>query len=440
MKFSSLSSILIATVCLAADNHAPGAPGVVQCTPELALSCNGWDKDLAMAFALGQALGKQCNTQHSISLSASATEECQMIKLNSSRTGKGNWKSVKIVMKTLQSAISANFEGKAGINACNPFSELFNIVEIQNPANYKNKTELKFKSVRRLFAKYAKNAMAMITIDVALLKWFVHLINTNPQTAQKIEVDSAIFMPLCALSMYPSVAEHCQDDILTVLNQFHYYADNAYLSYSKSDLYTPSLLTLFKFLDDGPIRKKVEEIIISMLPIGSTNYLNSRMLLGDDQQFVKSVEKKFAKGKLSTCEASLHRQAQWNRKVYSIGDAWITSYETHDAFIQIYKHTHMSAIIEQGETLKWTSSTLYSGDALCITNETDPNPKQVRLFILCQLPAPDIFWQAVTSCKNLPMFQDLMTKSAIKQMILSYDITILESSSSYISTPATNGH
>ena len=162
------------------------------------------------------------------------------------------------------------------------------------------------------------------------------------------------------------------------------------------------------------------------------------MLLGDDQQFVKSVEKKFVKGKLSTCEASLHRQAQWNRKVYSIGDAWITSYETHDAFIQIYKHTHMNAIIEQDQALKWTSSMLYFGDGLCITNETDPNPKQVRLFIICQLPAPDTFWQVITSCKNLPMFQELMTRSAIKQMILSYDITILESSSSYISTPASN--
>ena len=60
--------------------------------PPFLVSCKDWDRDLAIAFALGLALGKHCDMPKSINTGANA--ECGMIQWKYSNTLRGTWKRV----------------------------------------------------------------------------------------------------------------------------------------------------------------------------------------------------------------------------------------------------------------------------------------------------------------------------------------------------------
>ena len=434
---------LIATVCLAAEKSNPY---ITDCNvsssevdglrtmlmnnhPELLtpflVSCNGWNRDLAIAFSLGLALGKKCDrTKYTNSIADADTmeEAYEMIDWNYIQPG---GKRAKVVIKNVERALSVNWKWKDGNQTYNPFSELFDIKEIQNPENFKNVD--KPDRLRRLFAKFAKNAIAMIAIDVAILKWMVYAIRIKSDECHMIEIGESTFMPLCALSMIPNVGDHCTEDILIVLSEVQLYTDPVHPSRFDVEYLTPSILTLFKLLEDGPIRAKVMEILTLMLPLGREPFLPTRMLLGDDHPFLRET---FSDEDCSSKQSDLKLQDECQRKVYSIGNTCINSY-SNSAFIKIYTHTNLSALVEQNNTLKWEGTNPRLGDDIRFSNQPTPPPRQVRLFIISQLPIPDIFWKAITNCTSMQLFQELMTKVAIRQMILSYGITILESSSTY---------
>ena len=368
-------------------------------------SYKSWDKDVANAFALGLALGKQCykpNTPIFLTI----------------KEGRYKWREVRIAMKALQSAITANLEWKDGNKAYNPFAELFNIEKFKNLVGVE-----KPEDVRCLVADLARNAAAMIAIDVAILKWLVHAITTKPVgSSYVLKIKEAIFMPLIALSMHPSIGAYCKDDILTVLTEVQ-----CGISINLGLIY-PNLITLFKLLDDGLVRKKVEEIITVSCPTTEEIFLTTRLLLGDDHPLVKAREDKLSEGERLSYDVLFRLQIECQRKVYSIGYTFIFSFRARFAFILIPQCTKLSAKIEADSTLTWERPTSDFG-RIEIFNRPESSP--LYLLIFSQVPAPAIFWQTIASCTSLPRFQKVISRLAMRQMILTYGITIMEDCSHY---------
>ena len=100
----------------------------------------GWDREVGRAFALGQVLGNVCDEQKnvnnsSISNSLEKTKNCVMLKFELYEVLE-KLADIKVDIKSLQSAISANLEWKdLDRQTFSPFEELYDLKEIQNPAN-----------------------------------------------------------------------------------------------------------------------------------------------------------------------------------------------------------------------------------------------------------------------------------------------------------------
>ena len=450
-----LVSVLIAHVCFAADKLDPS---IVQCNvprnkdevdslttmiikkhpellPPFLVACKGWDGDLAIAFALGLALGKQCDQPKFMNTSTNTKYE--MIEWKYVETGPGEGKRVTVHVKNLDKALSANWEWRYGSETYNPLAELFDSERIPRTESKSNYIE----KARRILAQYAKKSIAMVAIDVANLKWMVHAIKTNPLDCHMIEISEAIFMPLCALSMIPQVREYCMDDILIVLTEVQKFTGPEFLTSFDIQDYNRSLFTLFKMLDDGPIRKVLEEIVKVVCPYSS---LSARLILGDDHSIVRSSEETISNEKRTLLKTLFDCQAECHRKVYTICKKCIHGYANSrldpntSGFITIYINSTLSAIILPGKILKWEGTAPTLGKEINFSNNPSPHPRQVRLFIISQLPGPVPlqFWQDITSCTTIVTFQKILEKPATRQIILTYGITILESSSIYNFNPA----
>ena len=445
MKFVLVSSIIF-TLCLAGDMLSSDIDSLrdmimdkfpPDMLPPLYVTFNGWDRDVAMAFALGLTLGEQCVAASSNSTSSNSSshqKKWEMITWSYTWQELESGSRGKVVIKNLSRLMSAVLEWNHNDQAYNPLSELFDVQGLRNPENYEDNDEMDLEDVRLLLAKYTKKSIAMITIDIAILKWLVSAIKAKPDRYHMVEIDESLFMPLCALSMSSLMSEHFTEDILVVLSEVQNLADPAFYFPTDVRHYTASLVTIYKVLEDGLIRTKVEEILTMMCPNRIQTLFNIRMLLWNDHPFVKLMEAFFPADQLSSYEASLQRQADWNRKVYSIGHTYIDG--TTSELIYINEFTFLSANIEEDGILKWEATTPILGDEILFGNEPGLYPKQVRLFVISQIPVPLWFWQAVTSCRSLLKFQKLLTEPVIRYMILTYGITILESSSSYVLTSA----
>ena len=296
LRLFALSLILTATVCLAADKNHPYVPNddssseddsqlslAMKKHPEQLpslLVLKGWEVDEAKAFALGLAMGDHCEKQ-----------ECNVLKYVNV-DGYGD--DMLVVMKNFRSAIFANLEWKDGEVKYNPFVEFFNLKEIQNSKDY-NGDEAGYPTVRSLFARHAKSATAMVVIDVAFLKWVVHAIKTKPELVQFLTIETDMILFICALSINPLMQQYCIDDILTVLHNVQLYTiEHWQISVYTEEEYISSLVTLFKLLDDGPIRDEVERIISLLRPNTAWDFINARMLLGADHPLIETFEKYFA--------------------------------------------------------------------------------------------------------------------------------------------------
>ena len=446
MKLLSFTSTLFATVCLAtkrrrdssvsecavSNNETNGLQGLImkeypEVLPPYLVSYKDWGKDLATAFAIGLALGKSYDSRKDTSISNNAEileKNCvlQMLVVVDNRG--------KVVVENLRKAIAANSEWKDKDTTYNPFIELFDIHEILSPVNYGNNDNMLPDKVRFVFAKNAKRATAMVAIDVALLKWFALAIKSKSDSSQLIKMSNDVFMPLCALGMIPFIQQHCTSDILTILTQLQQNTDPAHCSPFDMEYFTAPLITLLKFLDVGPIRTKVEEMLsIMCLSIKTNIFLNTRMILGKEHPFVQKIEGNYSNEAQTSLEALLHHQTECQRKIYSTGYAWINGYGSLEEFFPIMDtQTLLSAIILQESTLDWKPKP-FMGISICFKNKPGPLHKPVRLFIFSKLPEPAEFWQTIRLCTSLPMFQNVMTKPEIQQMLLTYGITILQDSS-----------
>ena len=438
LRLLALSLTLTATVCLAADKKHSYVPNdessgkndsqlslVMKELPEQLpplLVSEGWREDKAKAFALGLALGKQCKK-----------EECSLLTYVEFN---GFGLCMSVVMKNLRSAISANLEWKEGNQTYNPFAELFDLKEIQN-SKYYNDDEATYLQVRSLFAMHAKNATAMVVIDVALLKGLVHAIGTKPEDILSFMIEEDIIMSVCALSMIPLIGEHCKDDILTVLDTVKMYTVVArHFSVPFTENYISSLVTLFKLLEDGPIRNLVENIAINSRPESVWDILNTRMLLGPDHRFVKKFETFFSEDdEGSSLKASLqHQQDSYHCQVYSIGYSCIHTFSDSisHSFMNIFNSTLMKGSINrQANSLKWDHTMPISRKQIRISNKKTYNDSFNYLFVISVLPAPYPFWRAIASCASMSEFNGLIREPSVRQVIITYGITILESRTSY---------
>ena len=456
MNLFILSSF--ATGCLAAGKFILGTPhcedllGEVDSLQDMIrkrhpealptyLVSKSWDKNVATAFALGLVLGKQCNIlkymhsnstvdlqrPHSLqqdkycsnnSSSADCVEvEYEFDKLRYAFT-KELVLNLKVNMKNFQSVISANFVWKDLSKTYNPFDELFNIKEIQNQVHYNDEAFLYLGELRRLFANHAKCATAMIVIDVTILKCLVHAVNTRPQKDHLIVIDGALLKPLCALSMHVQVREHCKDDILTVLNHVQHYAEEPHCKYVESEEYTTALITLFKFLDDGPIRSKVGEIItkITNEAVMIFEHVGSIMLLGFDHPFIKAMKEKNLEQQFD-----LIGQLNFPHKTHSMGNIKTVCFLSDT---DVPYHKAVRASIEPDDTLTWEGEkeAKLENKILKIGVVDDPQ----RLLIFSEIPVPNDFWEKLVSCTTMPEFLIYLESPTTRRMILTYGIIILE--------------
>ena len=449
MNLSFFAFSLLITVCLAANSHNTEVP---QCNlpireidslkniimkkhpeviPPFLVSCNNWDMDEARAFAIGLALGKQSYGPKAMNTSAEALDkECEMIGCVNYWISSDREKRVIVNMKELLSVISANFEWKKGDQTYNPIAEFFNIQEIQKPETHKSVMYPEL--VRRLFLKYAKCATAMIAIDVAILKWLSHTIQLLSASVENkrsiLHLDTSLVAPVCALSLYQQIREFCEEDILIFLSEVQWYYEPIR---KMENLYFPTLLTLLKTLDDGLIRSKVKEIAEKVKPRES-DFIFSRLILGIDNPIVKSLEGKLSTAEYARFDALWPHQIACGRKVHSMNNNSMFSCDPIGILLYFHYPTYTSALIKEDNTLEWEGTSNFAVvEQIKCSNEPGPQPKQLCLFIISQLSPPSAFWKEVTSCTNMAEFNKCLEKPLTRIWILTYEISILESSSIY---------
>ena len=452
MNFFTLSSTLFATVCLAAETPDLGdkrdAPlneeidclqnMIVKRHPEvLPPFLNAtvvWEKDVAKAFAIGQVLGKLCDVQNDVSNSSNSSslgmsQNCIMPKFGFFGGYDNIWE-FEVKMSSFQSVISANLKWKDfGCQSYNPFDELFaNLKEIQTPENYNINNGFTFSvNIRSVFAKHAKSETAMIAIDVAILRWVVQAIKTKPQHVPFLRLPKDVVLAVCSLSMHPTLEGRCQDDILTVLTHLQHTTDPAHNPYLSVEYYRPSLITLFKFLNFGPVRDKVKEILTNVCSDGEHDYVNSKMLLGAGHDFVKQLEVNILESDLDTYGQQFLEQEQFGRKLYSMITPVKCDYTRGRSFVSFCIKTFLSAHIGLNGVLEWGNPISWEEqNAITINNQFDDRP----FLIFCsQLKVPEALWKEIISCKNLTMFQEALKDPKIIRMIFTYGLTILENKS-----------
>ena len=327
MNFFALSSTLFATLCLVAETSDPGdAPvsevgglrGIImEKHPETFASylvtTHRWKEEVARAFTIGQVLGSNCDVQNTSSNSSNSSnspgmkKNCTMLKF---RVHDSQEATLKVDMNSLQSAISAD-------QLKNLFKEHFDMERIQNPVNYENESTLD--DVRRLFANHAKTEDAMMAIDVAILRWLVQVIKAKPDNCTVVFVSKEVVLALCSLSMHSNIVGLCKDDILAVLTHLQNFTDSGKSPFDMEDYYRPSLVTLIKFLPISPVREKVMKILTKVCEKRRYDFVNTKMLLGAEHEFVKLLERNHTKDELDDFNKQLLEQEKtYERKIHSM--------------------------------------------------------------------------------------------------------------------------
>ena len=431
MKFLSLSLSLVALpMCLAADNSSKltGKSVLVMpqrasdaCTnscdlqtlimnqhpekiPPFLQSCKSFSEELAKAFAIGLYLGKHpeifCMSRDS-SQKKTRTLLVSSDELMNVISDKTNWES-------------------------NPFEKLFDL-ECLNSAPSLKKPNLEFSEFRSMFAECALNAEAMIAVDVAILKWFAQEIHMIPDDV--LEIDQFLLQSVVALSMDPQIGKFLMEDILNVVEQIKHWSNQEYYSSFWGRVYFSSLLTLLKFLDDDSlIRSNIVAVTAKMYVNGEATCAESRLILGPNHPFVVSMEKDASKEKLDKCDAQLQIQANCDRKLHSLCDGSSPNFKVDCLFLSKSNPSYvLSAIIEK-DGLKW-NGTDFTAFRYILFDNHPPEHKQNSLFMLGKVRPPAIFSQRVVSSTSLREMYLILEESEMKRLILTYGITILESSS-----------
>ena len=360
-----------------------------------------WEKDLAWAFSLGLSMGKQANELTVLTAGISYVE-------------------VNVSKENLFKFIHNSQSVKEDLTTINPFSELFDLKALLQMLHDRTTTTLP--EFRLLFSKCALSYNTMISVDLAILQWLVREIKRKPPN-QVIDIVPSLILPICSISLHPQVGQYFTNEVHLVLTHFEKWifsdifcnwADYHFLTFT-------SLLTIIKVHDeDCKVWQKASEIAARMYPKISNSCWKSRMLLGPDHIFEKSMEaQSMTPENLRVCIAKV--SSQLDCKVHSAKD---------DPFTIIVKATYMIAKID-GNTLRWEGLGASFRNKIWFTEQPGAEPKQIRLFICCRFPPPVSFWTKVISWTNLKEFYGILKTSFMRRMILTYGMTILESSSSF---------
>ena len=454
----ALSSTLFAAFCLAASGPSVPKievgevdslkniitnqhPGVLA---SFLATVKHWDREVAIAYAIGQVLGNCCEEPNSMSNSSSSSslgvkKDCVMLDFEpySEHT---TLVKIRVNMNSLQSLISANLEWKdESGQTYNPFKELVDLEKIQNPANYKNEAFLYPDDIRYQFAKHGKTANAMIAIDVAILRWLAHAIKTKPQHFSRLVLRRDSVLGICSLSMHPTIEGLCEDDILTVLTHLQSTFELAGYPDDDVDYFRPSLITLIKFLVEGPIRSTVLKILTYVCSYGFHDFVNSKMLLGAEHEFVKHLEKYHTSHQLTTCEGFYQKQTEYKRKFYSMIVTSRCKYYAGKMFVELPFETQLYGLISNDSSLHWIEEESNHRHMMATYyNQVD---HEYLLIISSQLKMPAAVKAKFTSCISLSMFQDELLKDRnIIQMIFTYGLTIMENKSKHILQPIWKGN
>ena len=362
------------------------------------MSQKNFSEELAKAFAIGLYLGKH-------------TE----IFCMSRDTSQNKTRTLLVSTDELMNVVSdkTNWES-------NPFEKLFDL-ECLNSAQSLKKPNLEFSEFRSMFAECAVNAEAMVAVDVAILKWFALEIRMIPDDV--LEIDQFMLQSVVALSMNPLIGKFLMEDILIVVEQIKHWSNPEYYSHFSS------LLTLLKFLDDdSPIRYNIETVTANMYVNRRATCAESRLILGPNHPFVVSMETDASKEKLDKCDAQLQIQANCDRKLHSLCDGSSPNFKVDCLFLSKSNPSYvLSAIIEK-DGLKW-NGTDFTAFRYILFDNHPPEHKQNRLFMLGKVRPPAIFSQRVVSSTSLREIYLILEESEMKRLILTYGITIFESSS-----------
>ena len=388
--------------------------------PFFLVTCKDWGKELAMAFAVGLAMGKHPEI-----------------------AGKHNFyrdkATTKLAVNTneLKKVVSENDNWKWDTLSYNPFAELLDVEGLLKAIDIES---MELEVLRGLFAEHAQYAETMIALDVALLQWTSHHIQENPNNV--IEVDHNILLPICALSLNPLISKFLMDDIRIVVDHARLWTNEGYYTTRSAEVqfFTfmvevnySSLLTLIKLLDDdSPIRLKLETIAAGMYTAKDRTCPESRLILGPNHPLVLSMEESASKEKLDLCDTQMQLQNKCGRRIHSLcRDKTIMIFTPDLNFLTIYLRTTLLSAKIKDDDLKWEMNGPIVSRGICFENQPGKDPVQNRLFILSALRPPTAFWDRVLSCKSISEFRMLLEVSKMRQLILTYGITILESSSLY---------
>lgn len=426
MNLLALSSSLFATVCLAAkpSNNSDAKPGEVDSLrtmvmkqhsglipSKLLVSLNSFDEAAEDAYNLGLALGNLCSKQTDTNSSSSSSSSMEKQKEHKC----GLLTLVSVPLGTEVSVDTSIVQSKLEVS--DSFTKLFTIEVIQK---VKDDVRVDLDTVRRSCAKHALSANSMIAIDVAVLKWVVHAIETKPKDMGPIFISRDMLLALCSLAVHPQFGERCMSDVILVLNHIPF-------TDSQVKHYTTSLLTLIKFLEVGPIRTIVEEVVTKLCSTGKLDYKNTVMLLGYGGPFVELLKKNALEADNSLIDWQYN---MYKRDIHSMCIHMIQSFSLRETFIAFTYHTRLSAVIQHDSVLNWEEITVVEyKKSFEFVNETDD--QQTRLFIFCKLKVPDSFWDEMKFCKDVKEFQKAINQPKIRRMIFTYGITILESRSIY---------
>ena len=450
MNLFALSFTLFAAACLAAQTSTDPIFSVIsegdaplskfdrlkdfftkhhpEALPLFLMTIENWDEKVARAFVIGQLLGK-CDVRknaNSDSSSNSSTPKmntnCVMLEFE---RGGSMGADIKVDMNSLQSVISAIMKWKSlDGQTYNPSDELFDLDGLYNQISH---CRYEYASrVRHQFANYARSELAMMAGDVAILKWMVHAIKEKPKDYSFLHVSRNFVLGICSLSMHPTIEGLCRDDILLVLTHLQHSLSDTAADQSKLEYYRSSLVTLIKFLDNGPIRDKVMEILTKVCSLGRHDFVNSRMILGADDPFIKRFEEK-SEFQLAKYEQQVQEE-QYKRKLYSMVISSPCDYKAKNEYAALVVKSQLIAVVDTKDgTLKWTEQ---------VRNTTQKttfyNIKTVKghyLFICSPLIVPAALWQELTSFTNLSMLQAALKNKRFIRMIFTYELSIIESSS-----------
>ena len=179
------------------------------------VSVKGWDEDLAWAFSFGLALGRQWE----IAAVQDMPNDMGFFEL-------------KVSKKNLMELFHNSKIVKEDQSTYNPFSELFDLKMLLQMLLDSEPT-ISLLECRILFSKCALKHNTMISVDLAILQWYVHVIKAKQQEktdisakpqGQVIDISPSIIMPICALSMHPQIKQYCINEIHLLLSQFEEWA------------------------------------------------------------------------------------------------------------------------------------------------------------------------------------------------------------------------